>query len=159
MPKNTTDKEDNIQKALGALQDQATPNISKTAREFAVPKSTLLRRWNGGKSLFDRQPNNRKLDTEQEKALCVYIDQLDKAGIHIKPAQIEKSANFILSLTHTDSTNLPPKIGEHWVKRFLRRYPEYYWRWRRALDIERKQALDKRTIEKWFNEYKTIVTE
>ncbi|KAJ5733620.1 hypothetical protein N7493_002406 [Penicillium malachiteum] len=136
MPKNIDNKEANIQRALGALSDQKTPNISKTAREFAIPRTTLLRRWNGGKSLFDRQPNNRKLDTEQEKALCVYIDQLDKAGIHIKPAQIEKSANFILSLAYTDSTNPPPKIGEHWVKRFLCRHPEYHWRRRKALDIK-----------------------
>ncbi|KAJ5712175.1 hypothetical protein N7488_006331 [Penicillium malachiteum] len=158
MPKNTHEKEINIQKAISALLVQEKPNIAKTAREFAVPYSTLAHRWKGRKSLLNRSPTNRKLDTEQEKALCVYIDQLDKARIHIKPAQITKSANFILSLAHTDPSTLLPKIGEHWVKRFLHRHPEYYRRRRRALDIERKQALDKRAIEKWFSEYQTIIT-
>lgn len=42
-------------KALDHLSQQSKPNISKTAREFAVPEGRLRRRWKGGKSLIQRQ--------------------------------------------------------------------------------------------------------
>ncbi|EKV04923.1 hypothetical protein PDIP_85680 [Penicillium digitatum Pd1] len=48
-------------KAVDSLSNQSKPNIAKTAREFAVSESRLRRRWKGGKSLFQRQPNGRKL--------------------------------------------------------------------------------------------------
>ena len=159
MPKKSKESETNLQKALSALRDQEKPNISRTAREFAVANSTLRRRWNGGKSLQQRPPNGRKLDNEQEKALCGFITQLDTAGIHVKPDQIAKAANSILASAHTDGTTPAPVIGDKWVKRFLRRYPEFHRRRRRALDIERKQALDKVMVEKWFVDYHQVIEE
>jgi hypothetical protein len=74
MPKDNRDIEDLILKAIDSLSEQPKPNISKTAREFAVPIGRLRRRWLGGKSLFQRQPKGRKLSSGQEKALCEYID-------------------------------------------------------------------------------------
>lgn len=48
-------------KALDSLSEQTKPNISKAAREFGVLDSRLRRRWKGGKSLFQRPLNGRKL--------------------------------------------------------------------------------------------------
>jgi hypothetical protein len=47
MPKKPKESEIDLQKALSSLKDQEKPNISRTAREFAVANSTLRRRWNG----------------------------------------------------------------------------------------------------------------
>ncbi|EKV04814.1 hypothetical protein PDIG_86150 [Penicillium digitatum PHI26] len=61
MPKTNKEIEIEIEKAIDSLSNQSKPNIAKTAREFAVSESRLRRRWKGGKSPFQRQPNGRKL--------------------------------------------------------------------------------------------------
>ncbi|EKV11461.1 hypothetical protein PDIG_49940 [Penicillium digitatum PHI26] len=61
MPKTNKVIEIEIEKAIDSLSNQSKPNIAKTAREFAVSESRLRRRWKGGKSLFQRQPNGRSL--------------------------------------------------------------------------------------------------
>ncbi|KAJ5256797.1 hypothetical protein N7478_006614 [Penicillium angulare] len=150
MPKTNKDIENQIQLAIESLSEQSKPNIRKTAREFAVPEGRLRRRWQGGKSLFQRQPNGRKLSIAQEKALCEYIDYFDAVGASINRRQIAIAADSILEEDHTDTTTDPPQIGDHWLKRFLKRYPKYYIRRRRALDVERATVLDKSVIERWF---------
>ncbi|KAJ5508233.1 hypothetical protein N7527_010376 [Penicillium freii] len=80
MPKINKEIESQIQLAMESLSKQSKPNIRKTAREFAVPKGRLRRRWKGGKSFFQRQPNGRKLSTTQEGALCEYIDYFNTVG-------------------------------------------------------------------------------
>lgn len=159
MPKTNKDIEEMILQAMDSLSEQSKPNIKKTAREFAVPEGRLRRRWKGGKSLFQRQPNGRKLNPVQEKALCEYIDYFDAVGASINRRQIAIAANSILEEAHHDETIPPPQIGDHWLKRFLKRYPEYYVRRRRALDVERASALDKTVVERWFQDYQRVVTE
>jgi hypothetical protein len=70
MPKDNAKIEIQVAKAIDSLSQQSKPNIAKTAREFNVPEGRLRYRWNGGKSLFQRQPNSRKLSFAQESALC-----------------------------------------------------------------------------------------
>ncbi|OQE67747.1 hypothetical protein PENNAL_c0164G07715 [Penicillium nalgiovense] len=114
MPRDLRENEAKLAQALDALVHQEKPKFRETAREFAVPERTLRRRYHGGKSLFSRAPNGRKLNTEQEAALKRFIETLDKAGIPPKPKQIEKSANSILASAQTDHTTQPPQVGEHW---------------------------------------------
>jgi DDE superfamily endonuclease/Tc5 transposase-like DNA-binding protein len=158
MPKNNREIDSMVDKALDALSKQKKPNIRKTAREFAVPEGRLRRRWKGGKTLFQRPPTNRKLDSTQEGALCEYLDYLDSVGIPLKRASVGATANSILASAHEDSTNPPPQIGEHWTRRFLKRHPEYHVRRKRAIDIERMQAVDKTVVERWFDDYRHQIT-
>ncbi|KAJ5969218.1 hypothetical protein N7501_005466 [Penicillium viridicatum] len=159
MPKINKEIESQIQLAMESLSEQSKPNIRKTAREFAVPEGRLRRRWKGGKSFFQRQPNGRKLSTTQEGALCEYIDYFDTVGASINRRQIAIAANSILEEDHHDESIPPPQIGDHWLQRFLKRHPKYYVRRRRALDIERATALDKTVVERWFEDYQRVVTE
>ncbi|KAG0153305.1 hypothetical protein PDIDSM_5155 [Penicillium digitatum] len=159
MPKTNKDIEKQLQLALDSLSEQTKPNITKTAREFAVPMHRLRRRWKGGKSLFQRAPNGRKLNPEQEQALCDYMDYFDTVGVSINRRQIAIAADSILENDHTDPTTPTPQIGAHWLPRFLKRHPEYYVRRRRSLDIERATALDKSVVERWFKDYKQVITE
>ena len=151
MPKNNKEIDAMVGKALDALSNQKKPNVRKTAREFAVPEGRLRRRWKGGKTLFQRSPTNRKLDTAQEGALCQYLNYLDSVGLPLKRPQIGATANSILASSDTD---LPQQIGEHWIQRFLKRHPEYHVRRKRAIDIERLQAVDKTVVERWFEDYR-----
>ncbi|KAI2707788.1 transcriptional regulator family: Centromere protein B, DNA-binding region [Penicillium roqueforti] len=126
MPKTNKDIEQQIQLAMDSLSDQSKPNIRKTAREFAVPEGRLRRRWRGGKSLFERQPNGRKLNPAQEKALCAIIASFYAVGSSITRRQITDAADSILKDGHNDPTTEPPRIGDHWLKRFLKRNPNLF---------------------------------
>ncbi|KAJ5857649.1 hypothetical protein N7455_008543 [Penicillium solitum] len=105
MPQSNEEIEQQIQLAMDSLSEQSKPNIAKTAREFAVPVHRLRRRWKGGKSLFQRQPNGRKLSSAQEKALCEYIDYFDARTIIIIRNHHHKLAttgyNVFLNVTPT----------------------------------------------------------
>ncbi|KAJ5944559.1 hypothetical protein N7516_004727 [Penicillium verrucosum] len=138
MPKTNKEIEQQIQLAMDHLSEQSKPNISKTAREFAVPGSRLRRRWLGGKSLFQRQSNGRKLNPAQESALCEYIDHSDAVGESITRRQIAIAANSILRNDHADPTTDPPQIGDHWLQRFLKRNPEYQFSTPKAAEKVRK---------------------
>ncbi|KAJ5205417.1 hypothetical protein N7472_001865 [Penicillium cf. griseofulvum] len=148
MPKTNKDIENQLQLAMDSLSEQSKPNIAKTAREFAVPVHRLRRRWKGGKSLFQRQPNGRKLSSVQEQALCEYIDYFDAVGVSINRRQIAIAANSILEEDYYNDTEPPLQIGEHWLQRFLKRNPEYYVRRRRALDVKRATALNKTVVQR-----------
>ncbi|KAJ5102873.1 hypothetical protein N7532_003402 [Penicillium argentinense] len=84
MPHTNKEIEELIEKALEKLHTQSRPNISKVAREFDVPYQRLRSRYQGKKSLFEREPNGRKLDPAQEKALCGWIDYNDSLGLPVK---------------------------------------------------------------------------
>ncbi|KAJ5121184.1 uncharacterized protein N7515_009145 [Penicillium bovifimosum] len=142
MPKSNQEVESHILKALESLSEQTKPNIAKTAGEFAGPESRLCGGWKGRESLFARQPNGRRLNSAQEKALCEYIDYFDEVGASINRRQIVIAANSILEEAHQDASTPPPQIGDHWLRRFLKRNPQYHVRRRRALDVERATALD-----------------
>ena len=111
--------------AVGASKAQKKPNLAKLAREFAVPYGTLRNRSKGKRSIVERPPNGRKLNAEQAASLSEYIDSIDKTGTPLHRSQIHAAANSILKEAHTDPSTEPPIIGPHWVKRFLRRHPEY----------------------------------
>jgi hypothetical protein len=65
MPKDNAKIKIQVAEAMNSLSQQSKPNTAKTAREFNVSEGRLRYRWNGGKSLFQRQPNGRKLSSAQ----------------------------------------------------------------------------------------------
>ncbi|KAJ5112092.1 hypothetical protein N7532_000137 [Penicillium argentinense] len=149
MPRTNKEIEELIEKALEKLHTQSRPNISKVAREFDVPYQRLRSRYRGKKSLFEREPNGRKLDPAQEKALCGWIDYNDSLGVPVKRTQIVAAATSILKLANPSS----PPLSEKWLKRFLQRHPKYNIRRRKSLDIERLHAHDKSLIQEWFQRF------
>lgn len=151
--------ESKIQNAIIALNDMTKPNISAIAREFGVPYHRLRSRFNGRRTRSQRPPTNLRLSAAQESAVCQYINTHDEMGLSPRPIYIEKCANSILAEAHKDPSSAPPKIGEHWLRRFLIRDPEYRRRRRRALDIERKRAHDRSVIQQWFNSYTETITQ
>jgi hypothetical protein len=125
MPRTRRDIEHSLLAGINALKDQETPNFRTTALDFVVNERTLRRRWHSGKSLFQRPVNNRKLDTEQEKALYQSLNKLDSHDFNTLHRIIAPTANSILANGHCDPTEPASTIGPQWVKRFIQRHPEY----------------------------------
>ncbi|OJD09870.1 hypothetical protein ACJ73_10043 [Blastomyces percursus] len=106
--------ENKITEALDSIADIEKPNIKALARDYNLPYSRLLNRYNGQALDEPRLPPNRSM--------------------------IFGAARFLLAQSHTDSTTPSPGLGEHWVKRFLKRDPEYNVRKQKTIDILRKQG-------------------
>jgi hypothetical protein len=102
-------------------------NIAAVAKEFFVPLQRLRARWNGHKSKQDLIPGNRKLLEYQELAVCSHLNHLDKIGL---PARLFMIANCVNSILRGDceGEDPPPKVGQHWARRFLEQPPEYFIR-------------------------------
>jgi hypothetical protein len=149
--------EDRISEALASIEPNTKPNFTKLAAKFAVPYSRLLNRSKGRRSRSDRDPVNVRLNDTEELAICQYLDVLEKAGLYARVNQIEKVANSILR-RRAGSDDEPP-VGHAWATRFLDRHPEYFIRKQRTLDIERKEAHERRDIEVFFERWKAIVEE
>ena len=51
-------------------------------------------------------------------------------------SDVEKAANSILKECHSDPLTSSPVVGEHWTKRWLKKYPEFH-KWKeKAIDAE-----------------------
>ena len=157
MPKFNKNYEDQMLKAIDALNTQKPPNIAKTAREYGVKWQTLSVRWKGRSNLLEWPPTNTRLSKEQEKALCHYIDTLEQLNVKPLARMIQSSANSILKSTHTNLDTPPPTVSEKWLNRWLGRHPEYKKRRSRAIELDRKRAEDHEVIQEWFQKlHRTI---
>lgn len=134
--------EKRISDAIDAISDREKLNVKQVAREFGnVPYRRLLERLKGRRSRSTRSPAGPRLDEAQEAALRRHIDFLDEFGVTPKYKQISAAANLILCEHHKPTDGPRPKVGAHWLKRFLKRHPEYFRRHRRATDLERQLRL------------------
>jgi hypothetical protein len=157
MVKFNPETENRIDQAICALKTQKKPNISKAAREFNVPRTTLQSRWQGRLSLKNRAPTNLKLNSTQDKALCRYLDTLERYRIKPLKRMIEAAANAILKASHNDPETPPPTVGPKWLHRWLQRHPQYKKRWFRAIELDRKHAEDRQLLRQWFKELEDVI--
>jgi Tc5 transposase DNA-binding domain len=155
MAKNNREIEKRIENAMDALTGKSRPNLKQIARDFDVPYQRFLSRVNGRKSLFNRPLNFKRLDDAQEASLIRYIDLRDNLGKRLRRCDIKAVATRIL---RQKSSSEPP-LGDDWIRRFLQRHPEYLRHRRKALDIERAQALDKYVAKEWFESYYDAVSQ
>ena len=85
-----------------------------------VPASTLNRRVH---SEFPkpRVGHNKKLNLQQEQALCAWLDRSISQGFSPRLDEIRDEANRLLG-----ESGSPHKImGQNWASRFIRRHPQY----------------------------------
>ena len=159
MPNTYQDIEVLIQNAIEAMKHEKNPKIAHFARRFNVPYHRLRSRWKGINSRSTRPPTNRLLSEAQELAVCRYINILDDLDIAPRPAMVANCANSVLKEAHGDKPGNAPQIGEHWLKRFYSRHPEYRIRKRRALDLDRKRAHEPEVIQAWFGRLQDTIKE
>ena len=104
---------DPIEAALDDLRSQKSPNISKTACDHAVSRSTLSKRWNGvHRSKRDGYERQQFLSSEQEETLVNYINKLCDRGI---PPTTKMVWNFAYEIAKK-------RPGKNWPERFLKRH-------------------------------------
>ena len=104
---------DVIERALQSLRLQNKPNISATAEEFHVNRSTLSKQFNTGQQSRKQKAQNQcLLSTPQERDLVVYINGLTERGLPPTPSMVR---NFVYELV----AKWP---GKSWSQRFCQRW-------------------------------------
>ena len=121
-----------IEAALESLKLQDVINLSATARQFNVDRSTLSRRWNKVTNPASMQHLKQQLLTpEQERELVKYINKLTERGILPTPSMVRNFAKDIGGV-------LP---GRTWLSRFcLRHQDSIICRYLKNIDIQRSKA-------------------
>jgi hypothetical protein len=103
------------------------PVIADFARQHDVPYNRLYRRFHGTPLKFDLVSGNRRFSDVEGKAICRYLDRLDKLGLPAQRELLRGAADYILLVNWTPASpdEKPPSVGQHWISRFLERHPEY----------------------------------
>jgi hypothetical protein len=77
-----SEAEKRIEQALDEMRAlESAPVIADFARQYNVPYNRLYRRFHGTPSKSDRFSVNRRFLDVEEKAICRYLDRLDKLGL------------------------------------------------------------------------------
>ena len=123
-----------------------------------VPYASLRRRVQGVPSRLQQKPVNYTPNKHQEMALQNWIHQLDKSGCPPTAQQVEKCANSFLERSHSDPQTPPPKVGQNWAYRFIRRLPsEYKLQKQKPIDPKRMNAEDIGVVEHWYDLFHTAI--
>jgi hypothetical protein len=96
MPYTYSDEEDDIFEAIQSLQGEECKNIASLAREFGVGVRKLRARLNGKPSKLNNQNTTTRLTIEQDKALIMTLDRLEKTGVYARIPMVASIVNSIL---------------------------------------------------------------
>ena len=123
-------------------------SISKIAREYGVPRSTLQDRIHGKTPHAEIVKFRQRLTEGEEKALCNYIQLMESWGWPITIRQLTAMARELL-----EAKNDIQPVGVNWPAKFLSRHPELKTKFVPPLDKERHGAQDPAIIRQWFELY------
>jgi len=153
MPITNLDIEERVIEACEWLTTQKKPYYSKAARKYGVHKDRIRRRFLG-KALDSSNigGHNRRLNDDEDRALCAYIDLADEIGLPIREKTLVVAANSILRSHYSDSA----PVSACWASRWLSRHPEYQKKIRKPLSAVRKNTHDIEGLERWFRKLKAV---
>src|SRR3954451_7705660 len=101
MPSEQYKKEESrIQKAIESHTQNPKQKIARLAREFDVDYHRLRRRLQGSASQLNRRPAHKRLTDDQERAVTLWIDDLDDRGIPPTVRMIKNYAEKVLQNMH-----------------------------------------------------------
>ncbi|GFF56278.1 hypothetical protein IFM51744_08860 [Aspergillus udagawae] len=121
MPKSSKITESDLLKACEAAQAQEKPNISKIAREYGVPCTTLRDRIKKGRQpRTARKPVNKALEGYQEEALIRWIVWMRDHYLPVTPKLLQEYANQALQ-----RAGEARQVSRAWAYRFEKRLPEH----------------------------------
>ena len=156
MPKSIKFNESDLLKACEAAQAQNKPNISKIAREYGVPYSTLRDRIKKGRQARTaRKPVNKALDGYQEEALIQWIVWMRDHNMPVTPKLLEEFANQ--SLQHAGEAR---QVSRVWAYRFEKRLPEHLNLGpvkQKTKESKRIKAEDAGLLANWYNQLANVV--
>jgi hypothetical protein len=165
MPRNhvqrvtTTVKEQSLTNALAGLKDGTFVSIHQASKATGTPRITISRHMNGGLSKREAQHHRQILSPDEERALGGWVQRLSATGHPVHHSFLRELAEEIRK-PHVSNLPTPvqPKLGKHWVSRFLARNPVLQSKLAKNIEAARKEVTEAQ-LENWFNEFKRVVDE
>ncbi|KFA48277.1 hypothetical protein S40293_10138 [Stachybotrys chartarum IBT 40293] len=148
-----------IQEAIEYAQNNPDLSIASVAKEFGIPSSTLQRRLKQPLKGKDAKVAHKHLSSAEEKALCAYIDRLDRINLSVRAEFVRDAANSIIAAKMSPSMprEVITTVGPTWVARFIKRH-EYASRPQKILDLKRAEAENKEVILNYFQNLTEVIT-
>jgi hypothetical protein len=120
-----------IDQAVLGIQTGKYKSVYKAEKLLQLPKSSVTRRVNGGKSRSQARQQQQKLSGMQEKVLLKWIKELTKSGYSsghqlLKEIAEEIRTKRIFNLNDAPLYSFEPilqyALGRSWVPRFIVRH-------------------------------------
>ena len=143
-----------LEKALKAWNAKQFSSLRKCAEAFAVPYSTLQGRVIGGRKSYSNAHKGRQLlSVPEEKSIVTWIEQLDRRGL---PPRIEMVTDLAIKILA--SRGKEPKIGQHWISRFLNRHSHLCTKFSTQVQKQRVLAGYPSVVKACFSKLQPIVS-
>ena len=150
------DQEKALEDAIKYKQQHPTVSYRFLQRHFRVHKDKICRRFTGRRqSRSAREPAGTRLNQEQDKALCWFLDYLNKFGIPLRYKTLAAAANHILL---RDNLNAKP-VSKDWPRRWRGSHPQYKVVKEKPIEQARQEAMNVVTIEGWFRQLQEMMEE
>jgi hypothetical protein len=112
------------------------PSIRAAAEHYGLKYETLRDRKRGGKNRLESHEDQQNLTIAEEEAIKEWIGKVDGFGW---PPRIEYVQHMALGFIRSHGI-CNPKLGGHWITRFLDRHPDLASRFTNRLDKQRAYA-------------------
>jgi hypothetical protein len=148
--------ESRIQEALRYIDDFPDAKTGTVAREFGIPYGRLRYRREGRPPKAGQPAANTKLTEPEEKAICRYIDRLDRINLAVRAEFVTDAANTILRERSSRPEQAdPPVVGQRWTTRFLKRH-NYHKKLQKKLNSDRQASEDLERVNNYFQHLHTV---
>lgn len=137
-------KEGRIILAIEAIRVSKTMNLTRAAKVYNVPRTTLRDRLKGITPKPERRNAAHNLTSTEEETLIRYVLDLDSRGFPPRIDDVKDMADLLLTTRHVKP------VGKQWAYRLVRRRPELKTRFSRAYDFQRALCEDPALINAWF---------
>lgn len=116
-PRSTYTEED-MANALFDITDNGLSQ-SCTAQKHGIPQQSISNRLNGQTAIADQIQPHQRLNKNQEAKLVSWILRQESLGYAPSHSQIYACVTALMK-----QQNVKQELGQNWVKRFIKRYPE-----------------------------------
>jgi hypothetical protein len=148
--------ESRIQEAVAYIGDNPEAKIATVAREFGVSRGRLRSRIEGYLPKKGLPAANKRLSDPEEKALCLYIDRLDRINLSVRPEFITSAANYILKERASKSIlEEPPLVGPNWTTRFIQRH-RYFKQRQKKMNSDRQSSENIPRVQEYFKQLQEV---
>jgi hypothetical protein len=130
--------------ALQVVRTSQKMNVTRVAKLYNVPRSTLRDRLRGKPQAAEVRNSNLKLTSSEEETIVQYVLDLDSRGFPPRIYRVKDMADLLLT------TRGATPVGKQWAYNFIRRRPELKTRFSRAYDFQRALCEDPELIDAWF---------
>lgn len=136
---------------INGVKQNGRPWLSfrEAAKAFNVDRTTLARRFNGGKNRTEAHVAQKALSEGAEIALVEWICEQGRRGIPLHASAVAQHASAISGT----------KVGENWVNRFRTRHPELKAKWTTGLEKCRAQSLNPAAVSGFYDVLHELVGE